>query len=145
MFKSFTYDQGEARYMKQIKHMKRGKMTSTARREALRKKRRIESRIRISMFGMLITLFLLLAGGPFAMFMTPGSMIVNADENLTELRYKTVKIQSEDSLWSIAEDNMTPGFRNIYSYIRDVKKINHLDSDVITAGCYLTVPYYEYK
>lgn len=131
--------------MKQIKHMKRGKMTSTARREALRKKRRIESRIRISMFGMLITLFLLLAGGPFAMFMTPGSMIVNADENLTELRYKTVKIQSEDSLWSIAEDNMTPGFRNIYSYIRDVKKINHLDSDVITAGCYLTVPYYEYK
>ncbi len=131
--------------MKQIKHIKRGKMTSTARREALRKKRRIESRIRISMFGMLITLFLLLAGGPFAMFMTPGSMIVNADENLTELRYKTVKIQSEDSLWSIAEDNMTPGFRNIYSYIRDVKKINHLDSDVITAGCYLTVPYYEYK
>ena len=131
--------------MKQIKHMKRGKRTSTARREALRKKRRIESRIRISMFGMLITLFLLLAGGPFAMFMTPGSMIVNADENLTELRYKTVKIQSEDSLWSIAEDNMTPGFRNIYSYIRDVKKINHLDSDVITAGCYLTVPYYEYK
>ena len=131
--------------MKQIKHMKRGKMTSTARREALRKKRRIESRIRISMFGMLITLFLLLAGGPFAMFMTPGSMIVNADENLTELRYKTVKIQSEDSLWSIAEDNMTPGFKNIYSYIRDVKKINHLDSDIITAGCYLTVPYYEYK
>ena len=131
--------------MKQIKHIKRGKMTSTARREALRKKRRIESRIRISMFGMLITLFLLLAGGPFAMYMTPGSMIVNADENLTELRYKTVKIQSEDSLWSIAEDNMTPGFRNIYSYIRDVKKINHLDSDVITAGCYLTVPYYEYK
>ena len=131
--------------MKQIKHMKRGKMTSTARREALRKKRRIESRIRISMFGMLITLFLLLAVGPFAMFMTTGSMIVNADENLTELRYKTVKIQSEDSLWSIAEDNMTPGFRNIYSYIRDVKKINHLDSDVITAGCYLTVPYYEYK
>lgn len=131
--------------MKQIKLMKRGKRTSTARREALRKKRRIESRIRISMFGMLITLFLLLAGGPFAMFMTPGSMIVNADENLTELRYKTVKIQSEDSLWSIAEDNMTPGFRNIYSYIRDVKKINHLDSDVITAGCYLTVPYYEYK
>ena len=131
--------------MKQIKHIKRGKMTSTARREALRKKRRIESRIRISMFGMLITLFLLLAGGPFAMYMTPGSMIVNADENLTELRYKTVKIQSEDSLWSIAEDNMTPGFRNIYSYIRDVKKINHLVSDVITAGCYLTVPYYEYK
>ncbi len=131
--------------MKQIKLMKRGKRTSTARREALRKKRRIESRIRISMFGMLITLFLLLAGGPFAMYMTPGSMIVNADENLTELRYKTVKIQSEDSLWSIAEDNMTPGFRNIYSYIRDVKKINHLDSDVITAGCYLTVPYYEYK
>ena len=139
--------------IKHMKHMKREKMTSAAGKRASGKKRKMENRtenrmesgIRISMFGMLIALFLLLAAGPFAMFMIPGSIVVNADENLTELKYKTVKIQSEDSLWSIAEDNMTPGFKNIYSYIRDVKKINHLDSDIITAGCYLTVPYYEYK
>lgn len=71
--------------------------------------------------------------------------VVNADENLSEIQYREVEIQSGDSLWSIAKENMNPGFSDIYEYIHEIKTCNNLASDKITSGCYLVVPYYEYR
>ena len=60
-----------------------------------------------------------------------------------ELCYTSIKIQSGDTLWTIAEEYMCPEYDDINAYIKDVKQINNLHSDTIHAGRYLMVPYYE--
>ena len=52
-------------------------------------------------------------------------------------------VQPKDSLWSIAKENMNPGFDDIYDYIHEVRRCNQLSTDQITAGNYLMIPYYE--
>ncbi|MDO4978114.1 MAG: LysM peptidoglycan-binding domain-containing protein, partial [Eubacteriales bacterium] len=68
---------------------------------------------------------------------------VNAEECLSELKYKVVEIQYGDTLWSIAKENMNPGFYDINEYIAEIKECNQLCSDQITRGCSLLIPYYE--
>ena len=71
------------------------------------------------------------------------SSVVYAEEHLSEIQYKLVEIEYGDSLWSIAEDNITPGFEDIKEYIQAIKECNQLTSDQINYGNYLLVPYYE--
>ena len=70
-------------------------------------------------------------------------VMVYADEHLSELQYKIVEIKKGDSLWSIAKENMTPGFHDVNEYIEEVMTCNQLSSDKLYAGSYLMVPYYE--
>jgi cell division protein YceG involved in septum cleavage len=56
--------------------------------------------------------------------------------------YKSVTIESGDTLWSIAEQDMTPGWDDIRDYIAEVEQINSLDGDSIHAGNSIIVPYY---
>lgn len=56
--------------------------------------------------------------------------------------YTSIMIECGDSLWSIAEKYRTVEYASISDYIREVKEINHLTSDVIKRGCSLCVPYY---
>ena len=60
-----------------------------------------------------------------------------------EVRYTSIKIESGDTLWTIAEEYMCSEYDDVNDYIKDVKEINGLYSDVIHAGNYLMVPYYE--
>ncbi len=55
--------------------------------------------------------------------------------------YKSIEIASGDTLWSIAEEYADDSYENSQHYIAEVKKINHLESDVIHQGQFLTVPY----
>ena len=70
-------------------------------------------------------------------------VVVYAEENLSDLQYKIVEIQEGDSLWSIAKENMNPGFHDVNEYIEEVMVCNQLSSDKIYAGSYLMIPYYE--
>ena len=72
-----------------------------------------------------------------------GSSVVEANQQLGEVQYKVIEIESGDSLWDIAEENMNPGFDSIFDYIREIKRCNQLQSDRITSGSYLMIPYYE--
>lgn len=56
--------------------------------------------------------------------------------------YTSVTIEKGDTLWSIASEYMSPEYDGIEDYIMEVRTINHLYSDGIYAGEYLTVPYY---
>lgn len=57
--------------------------------------------------------------------------------------YKSIAISKEDTLWSIAQEYMdTDHYESVEDYIKEVKQTNHLNSDVITYGTYLIVPYY---
>ena len=61
------------------------------------------------------------------------------DEIHTYKYYKSIIIESNDSLWNIAK---TYSNGNISAYIKEVKSINHLDSDTINSGMHIIVPYY---
>ena len=57
--------------------------------------------------------------------------------------FASIEIQFGDSLWSIADKYLTdhsPQARD--AYIAELKRMNHLSGDRITAGNYLTVFYY---
>ena len=56
--------------------------------------------------------------------------------------YKSVEIQSGDSLWSIAKEYMDKD-ESIQDYIDEIKEINSLKSDNIQDSDYLMVAYYD--
>lgn len=77
-----------------------------------------------------------------------GSRLVSAHErssaDTVEYRYyKSIEVKNGDSLWTIAKRYMNDDYDSVYDYIDDLKEINHLSSDRIHAGQYLTVSYYD--
>lgn len=60
-----------------------------------------------------------------------------------ELCYKTVRIESGDTLWSIADTYMDAEFGSKTAYIDQIKEINNVHDGSIHAGAYLVVPYYK--
>ena len=78
---------------------------------------------------------------------TFGSMFASAqttDEKAQDTfkYYKTVTVESGDTLWDIAVENITSEYDSIDEYISEVSFINGLTSTQIRAGRSLTVPYY---
>lgn len=53
--------------------------------------------------------------------------------------FKSVVVTANDSLWAYANDN---AIDSTDKYIKEVKRINHLDSDEIYVGMNLIIPYY---
>ena len=57
--------------------------------------------------------------------------------------YESIEIRPDDTLWSISKE-YAPAYGDcgIREYIRELKRINRLDSDRINAGMYLIVVSY---
>ncbi|MCD2491071.1 LysM peptidoglycan-binding domain-containing protein [Lacrimispora sp. NSJ-141] len=78
------------------------------------------------------------------------SVFVSAKSSRTDASlykyYTAVQIDRGDTLWNIAKE-YCPDPNQLKSYVKELKNINHLKSDEIHAGNYLTVVYYseEYK
>ena len=71
------------------------------------------------------------------------SNTVNAKENSDCVKYYTsVYIEPGDTLTSIAKKYQTAEYSDLSEYIEEIKYVNDLHSDHITAGCYIVVPYY---
>ena len=74
-----------------------------------------------------------------------GRKLVSAHDNrknepVNFTYYKSIEVQEGDTLWDIASayaDEDT----SVKAYVKELKKINHLDSDSIQEGSYLTVAY----
>lgn len=56
--------------------------------------------------------------------------------------YTSILVEQGDTLWSIAQENMTPEYERIEEYIGEVRSLNHLCGDYIRAGEYLALPKY---
>lgn len=71
----------------------------------------------------------------------------NKKEETIYIYYTSIEIQPGDSLWSIASKYCFDMNMGVNDYINEIKELNHLSSDVITSGQYLTVMYVsgEYK
>ena len=77
-----------------------------------------------------------------------GGNLVDAHENNEESAvahkyYKSIEIESGDTLWGIAKEYMNEEYDSIFEYIYEIKEMNNLDSDDIQEGQFLTVAYYD--
>ena len=68
----------------------------------------------------------------------------NNDNSVRRVKYyKAVMIKCGDSMNKIAKDIYTDDFKDVDSFIHEIKVINHLDEDEeLIAGNFLTIPYY---
>ena len=86
---------------------------------------------------LILSALLLFAGvSIFSGLLPSGASVVEANQQLSDRQYKVIRIERGDSLWSIAKENMNPGFDDIYDYIHEVRRCNQLSTDQITAGYY---------
>lgn len=60
----------------------------------------------------------------------------------TQKLYKSIQINSGDTLWSIAKEYTDQNYQSVEEYMDELVKINHLSTDLIVEGQYLTVVYY---
>lgn len=66
----------------------------------------------------------------------------NSQEEPVDYRYyKSIQVNSGDTLWSIAGEYMDEDSESITEYVELLKDINRLDSSEIHEGRYLTVAY----
>lgn len=77
------------------------------------------------------------------------SSFVNSNKakaaNVENIKYKyfhMITIEAGDSLWSLSKDS---GYESSKEFINEVKKTNHLKSDLLIAGDKIMVPYYSYE
>ena len=66
----------------------------------------------------------------------------SVDRSIEVKYYKSIEIESGDTLWDIAKEYKDEHYDSTYDYVDEVMNINHLDSGEIHAGSYLTIPYY---
>lgn len=78
--------------------------------------------------------------------LTCSAFCANAKEDSDAVSYKyykSIAINRDDTLWSIAEEYMDEDhYDSAEDYIREVKDMNSLQDDVIHYGEYLVIPYY---
>ena len=69
----------------------------------------------------------------------------NENGNLVEKTkyYKTIEINSGDSLWSIANEYKSGEYRSVNDLINEIKSINNIYDENIIAGEKLIIPYFE--
>lgn len=72
--------------------------------------------------------------------------VTNADENGEFVKlnkyYKTITIETGDSLWSIASEYKTGSHKTTKEYVKELKSMNNLSSDQIVSGQKLLVAYF---
>ncbi|SHJ89804.1 LysM domain-containing protein [Hespellia stercorisuis DSM 15480] len=66
-----------------------------------------------------------------------------SEEPVNYKYYKSIEIESGDTLWSIAETYMTDEYSSVGDYVEELKSINSLSSEEIHEDQYLTVAYYD--
>lgn len=124
------------------------RQTSISRSQKRRQKNQIQ-KSHASLTAVIALLPIVLVALLLIVHFTPQN--AQADENAssepTYKYYTSIQVESGDSLWKIARKYQTKEYSNIFSYISEIKEINHLSSDQVTEGMYLCIPYYtkEYK
>lgn len=80
------------------------------------------------------------------MFIAANAVIVKAEyshEKVYHKMYTSVVVEAGDTVWEIAEENITSGYENINELVEEIGFINGLnDSYAIRSGTVLIIPYY---
>lgn len=106
------------------------------RRMKLRRQREIRKNILMILLGIIMVVGLSLSY--HAITSQANSQLGQVEQKC----YTSVVIEGNDTLWSLAQEYAGSNYKTVEDYISEVMQINHLDSDEITAGNYLILPYY---
>lgn len=87
--------------------------------------------------AMMFLTAVLLIGGSIS-----GSAKARRPQDGLKKYYASIAVEPGDTLWGIASEYMTPEYGGTEEYIREVRELNHLNGNDISAGKYLMVPYY---
>jgi hypothetical protein len=60
-----------------------------------------------------------------------------------EKLFTSIEVSDGDTLWSLADQYMTPGYHSRREFIREVRELNHLTGSTIWSGSQLYIPYYQ--
>lgn len=74
---------------------------------------------------------------------TSHNSVAQADEMVIET-YRSEIIQPGDTLWTLAEEYRLPDMA-IEEYIKEVRRINQMNSNELVSGEYLILPIYMYE
>jgi hypothetical protein len=106
--------------------------------KANRRAERIVRNRKIMLF-MAITFSLLLG------FIVFGNRAAATESRPVYTYYTSYQVQEGDTLWSIADQFMGPDYTDKGDFINNIKNVNHLLDDNITAGKYLVIQYSSYQ
>lgn len=104
--------------------------------------RRKQQVMRQRMVLIILTVCVILAGVIFGSSILASGHSKASTSHASFKYYTSIQIEQGDTLWSIANTHMTPEYKNINTYITEVKELNQLGPDDIHAGQYLMIPYY---
>jgi len=113
-------------------------VTDIKRRKNSRQRSARRERVKASSLAAIA--LVILAAVIFGVFISSRS--VSAVDQHMYKYYTVVEAGQGDSLWTIAEDNITPGYDNCNELIDEIASINHLNSTYIDVGQKIVVPYY---
>lgn len=91
--------------------------------------------------GSLLTVVLIMLAAVISGVFISSRSVSAVDRHMYKY-YTVVEADQGDSLWTIAEDNITPGYRDCNDLIDEIASINHLSDTHIDAGQKLVIPYY---
>lgn len=107
------------------------------RNNCLRRRRQLRRNLIMCVFTFILVISI------SSMFFALRTKAQNSNEDILYKYYKSVMVEDGDTLWNYAE---LYGDSHFYEknedYIKEVIEMNSLDSDEITAGQYLILPYY---
>ena len=89
-----------------------------------------------------ILLFVVSAAIILVLAIAGGSFISRAQAPGETVYYTSIRIESGDSLWTLADTYADGNFESREAFIREVIRTNHLLDENINAGDYLIIPYY---
>lgn len=57
--------------------------------------------------------------------------------------YKCITIEKNQTLWSVAKENISEEYDSIDDYIKEIKYINGFSEDTLYVGASIVIPYYD--
>lgn len=123
-------------YMREIQYLNKSERCKRIRNERLRQYRKVRQMKRF------ISLFIVLVICGFIFGSTESIASQTHDKEPVYKYYKSVCISDGDTLTSIADKYYTEDFKSKKKFVKEIRFINHLESDSIMAGGYIIVPYY---
>ena len=104
---------------------------------------RIRRRRELRRHFLIFILTLILSVGISVTFFSLRTKAQSSDEEIQYKYYKSIIIETGDTLWNLAEEYGTSEhYGSHQEYINEVMQMNGLSDDQITAGQYIIIPYY---
>jgi nucleoid-associated protein YgaU len=99
----------------------------------MKKKYRIKSKLRFTLFMTIAILMFISAAGT--------AIGMNNAESLTKPVYSEITVQSGDTLWDLAQE-FGPSDKDVREVVYDICKLNEISADSIYPGQTIRIPEY---